>query len=89
MGDWVYLRLQPYRQSSVALGQNLKLSAQFHGPFQVIARVRKVAYKPRLPPNSTIHSVFHVSLLKKKLGEQITPLGDLPLMQEEEIIIAL
>jgi hypothetical protein len=25
-GDWVYLRLQPYRQKSVAMHKNLKLS---------------------------------------------------------------
>lgn len=25
MGDWVYLKLQPFRQNSISVGRNLKL----------------------------------------------------------------
>lgn len=32
VGDRVYLRLQPYRQSSIALRRNLKLAAKYYGP---------------------------------------------------------
>lgn len=48
----------------------------------------KVAYKLQLSPTSTIHPVFPVSMSKKRLREYNTPLGDLPLMQEGEVIIA-
>ena len=68
VGEWVYLRLQPYRHSSVALHQNLKLSPQFFGPFQIIQRVGEVAYKLKLPETSKIHLVFHVSNLKQAFG---------------------
>ena len=68
VGEWVYLRLQPYRHSSVALHQNLKLSPQFFGPFQIIQRVGEVAYKLKLPKTSKFHPVFHVSNLKQALG---------------------
>ncbi|KAL0449608.1 UNVERIFIED_CONTAM: Retrovirus-related Pol polyprotein from transposon.6 [Sesamum latifolium] len=39
VGDSVYLRLQPYRQNSVQLGQNLKLAPRYYGPFLVEERI--------------------------------------------------
>ena len=44
-GDWVYLRLQPYRQVFVPWQRNLKLSPRFYGPFLVLSRVGAMAYK--------------------------------------------
>ncbi|XP_070005661.1 uncharacterized protein [Nicotiana sylvestris] len=49
-GDMVFLKLQPYRQTSLALRRNLKLSSKFYGPYKVIAKVGQVAYKLELPP---------------------------------------
>lgn len=66
--DWVYLRLQQYRQTTAANQAYTKLSPKFHGPFQVIQRIGKMAYKLQLPAKCRIHPVFHVSLLKKSLG---------------------
>lgn len=34
-GDWVYLKLQPYKQQSIAIRACLKLAPRFYGPFQV------------------------------------------------------
>lgn len=47
--DWVYLRLQPYRQQSLVVGRNFKLSPRFFGPFQITKRVGQIAYKLDLP----------------------------------------
>uniref|UniRef100_A0A2N9FEI3 Reverse transcriptase n=1 Tax=Fagus sylvatica TaxID=28930 RepID=A0A2N9FEI3_FAGSY len=77
VGDWVFLRLQPFRQKSMRkkLG---KLSPKFYGPYKVIQRVGMVAYKLELPEEACIHPVFHVSCLKAKLGKTITPISRLP-----------
>jgi hypothetical protein len=77
-GDWVYLRLQPYRQVSAAWQRNLKLSPRFYGPFLVLSQVGAVAYKLDLPLGSLIHPIFHVSQLKLKVGRSVTPLIHLP-----------
>jgi len=67
-GDWVYVKLQPYRQHSIPLRLNQKLTPKFFGPFAVIARVGIVAYRLQLSPQVKIHPTFHVSLLKEHIG---------------------
>ena len=78
MGDWVFLRLQPYRQQSLAYKGRWKLSPRYFGPFKVLQRIGTVSYKLELPPESKLHLVFHVSCLKLKLGQHVTPLPTLP-----------
>ena len=88
VGDWVFLRLQPYKQKSLASKGKWKLSPRFYGPFQVLQRVGEVAYRLNLPSDSKIHPVFHVSCLKLKLGQQISPLPTLPPSDEIGQIIS-
>lgn len=69
VGDMVFLKLQPYIQASVAPRANHKLLFKYYGPFQVLQRVSETSYKIKLPEGSTVHPVFHVSLLRQALKD--------------------
>lgn len=69
VGTKVYLKLQPHRQVTIRKGVQHKFSAKYYGPFEVIARIGKVAYKLDLPVSAQIHPVFHISQLKKCHGD--------------------
>jgi hypothetical protein len=84
-GESVFLKLQPYVQSSLATRANQKLSFKFFGPYTIVQKVGSVAYKLDLPAASSVHPVFHVSQLKKVVGvtaqvSQTLP-PDLPQLQ--------
>lgn len=78
VGDSVFLKLQPYIQSSVAPRASHKLLFKYYGPFKVVARISEVAYKLDLPDGSTVHPVFHVSLLRQALSEGMEVSSALP-----------
>ncbi|KAL5738975.1 hypothetical protein ACOSQ2_028155 [Xanthoceras sorbifolium] len=64
-GDYLYFKLQPYRQ-------------KYYGPFKVLERVGEVAYRLDLPPTSRLHLVFHVSVLKKRVRDPKLVINELP-----------
>ena len=86
VGDWVYLRLQPFKQQSLAHKASHKLSLRFYGPFQVLQRIGAAAYKLQLPPESRIHPIFHVSCLKKQLGQDVLPIPILPVVNDVGVL---
>jgi hypothetical protein len=77
VGDFVYLKLQPYVQSSLAPRAHQKLSFRYFGPYEIIDKIGSVAYKLQLLASSTVHPVFHVSMLKLAPSTKYT-VPDLP-----------
>lgn len=61
----MFLKVSPKR-GVMRFGIKGKLSPRFVGPFEILERVGKVAYRLALPPVlSGVHNVFHVSMLRK------------------------
>ncbi|KAA8539774.1 hypothetical protein F0562_026466 [Nyssa sinensis] len=87
VGDLVFLRLHPYRQQTVFRRASQKLASPLYGPYPIEQRVGKVAYKLKLPDGSKIHPIFHVSLLKQKVGESNNATLDLPLTDDDGTIV--
>ncbi|CAJ2633456.1 unnamed protein product [Trifolium pratense] len=94
VGEWVFVKLRAHRQQSVVCRINAKLAARYFGPYPVVARVGAVAYKLELPEGSKVHPVFHVSLLKKAVGnyhgeDKLPDLeGESGIVIEPEVVLA-
>ncbi|GJU15067.1 putative reverse transcriptase domain-containing protein [Tanacetum coccineum] len=70
VGDRVMLKVSPWK-GVVRFGKRGKLNPRYVGPFKVIAKVGKVAYKLELPQElSRVHHTFHVSNLKKCYADE-------------------
>ncbi|KAL4023162.1 hypothetical protein IC575_016912 [Cucumis melo] len=65
VGDKVFLKVAPMR-GVLRFERRGKLSPRFVGPFEILERIGPVAYRLALSPSlSTVHDVFHVSMLRK------------------------
>jgi hypothetical protein len=61
VGDHVYLKVSP-RKGVKRFGVIGKLSPRYIGPFPILEKCGKVAYKLELPPLlAGVHDIFHVS----------------------------
>ncbi|KAI3805346.1 hypothetical protein L1987_27641 [Smallanthus sonchifolius] len=70
VGDLVLLKVSPWK-GVIRFGKKGKLSPRYVGPFKILERIGKVAYKLDLPPSlGNVHPTFHVSNLKKCLADE-------------------
>ena len=67
-GDQVFLRLHPYKKTSLKVEHCQKLVPKFYGPYTILKSVGQVYYQLSFPSHSKLHPVFHVSFLKKVIG---------------------
>ena len=69
VGDLVFLKVSPMK-GVMRFGKKGKLAPRYIGLFEIRSRVGEVAYRLVLPPElSRIHSVFHVSMLRKYIAD--------------------
>ncbi|XP_070022771.1 uncharacterized protein [Nicotiana sylvestris] len=92
--DWVFLKVSPMKEV-IRFGNKGKLSSRYVGQYRIIQRIGQVAYKLELPPEmSLVHPVFHVSMLKRVVGDPsvIVPIEAIEVNEElsyEEILVAI
>ncbi|XP_070029703.1 uncharacterized protein [Nicotiana sylvestris] len=69
IGEKVLLKISPMK-GVMRFGKKGKLSPRYIGPFEILKRIGDVAYELAMPPNlSGVHPVFHVSMLRKYIGD--------------------
>ena len=67
VGDFVYLKASPLR-NTIRFHLKGKLAPRYVGPYAIIERIGKLAYKVQLPRElAGVHPVFHVSQLRRCL----------------------
>lgn len=62
IGDFVFLKLHPYRQNSLRHQTYHKLLSKYYDPFKVLDKIGKVAYKLDFPSTAEIHNVSQLKL---------------------------
>ncbi|GKD33261.1 putative reverse transcriptase domain-containing protein [Tanacetum coccineum] len=68
VGDRAMLKVSPWK-GVIRFGKQGKLNPRYIGPFKVLAKVGTIAYRLELP-QQRVHSMFHVSNLKKCLSDE-------------------
>jgi hypothetical protein len=67
VGDMVLLNSKNYQLKGVG---KEKLKPKNVGPYKIIKKINKVAFKLQLPPSLKIHPVFHVSQFQPFVSDQ-------------------
>ncbi|KAI0524545.1 hypothetical protein KFK09_003919 [Dendrobium nobile] len=68
VGDFVFIKIRPMK-GVLRFGKVGKFSPRYIGPFEIVERIGKVAYRLTLPTTYAVHNVFHVSSLRKYISD--------------------
>ena len=71
----------------MSLKKDNKLSPKYYGPYRVLQKIGTMAYKLELSASLRVHPIFHVSCLKKVIGDKLPVQTILPELDEEGKII--
>ena len=83
--DRVFLKISPWK-SVLRFGKRGKLNPIFIGPYEIVSKVGPVAYRFKLPPESSrIHDTFHVSMLRKYIPDPSHVLREQPVQLKENL----
>ncbi|KAK6162613.1 hypothetical protein DH2020_002454 [Rehmannia glutinosa] len=64
-GEKVFWKVAPIK-GVIRFGEKGKLKPRYIGPFEILTCIGDLAYQLALPPSlSSVHNVFHVSMLRK------------------------
>ncbi|KAJ0476804.1 putative nucleotidyltransferase, Ribonuclease H [Helianthus annuus] len=88
VGDRVLLKVSPWK-GVVRFGKRGKLNPRYVGPFVIVEKIGKVAYRLNLPAElGAVHNVFHVSNLKKCLSDEtlIIPFKELTIDERLQFV---
>ena len=84
VGDKIFLKVLPWRKI-LRFGKKGKLSPRFIRPYEVLERIRPVAYRLALPPElAKLHDVFHVSMLRRYRSDESHILPVLKIQVQED-----
>ena len=83
MNELVYLRLNPYKKSTINGKSSKSIKPRFYGPYKHIRKVGEEAYELELPMGRKIHNVFHVSCINKVIGQHFLVSDTLPPLDDE------
>jgi len=87
--DWVYLKVLPMK-GVMRFGKKGKIIPWYIGPYRISKRIGNVAYELELPSKlAIVHSVFHISMLNKCMGDPTESISIKDNLSYEEVPVQI